>query len=84
MWVYKSLHFDSLSAVNGLKKYHTDLKSKGYMSSYLSSTEISDSSLEGYFVLGDLYSWENLSISPILKSITDNSEEMKMQLFDKI
>jgi outer membrane protein assembly factor BamA len=74
---YDSVHLDSLSLFNEIEKNHTVFKAKGYLSSYYKTIKLSDSSFSCNYILGELYSWKNLIVSPLIMKINANSEEFR-------
>jgi hypothetical protein len=78
---YDSVHLDSLSVFNEIERNHTIFKSKGYISSYYKTVKLSDSSFSSSFILGELYSWKYLTISPLIEQITSDSEKFRSYPF---
>ena len=74
---YDSVHLDSLGVFNEIKKNHTVFKAKGYLSSYYKTIKLSDSSFSCNYILGELYSWKNLTVSPLIMKINANYEEFR-------
>ena len=80
---YDSAHLDSLSVFKEIKKQHTRFRSRGYISSYYKTIKLSDSSFNCSFILGELYSWKYLTISPLIFRIMSNYEKFYSHPFNE-
>jgi len=79
--LYNSIHLDSLSVYSEIERAHSFYRAKGYISSYSKTVNLSDSLYVCNFILGDLYKWENIKISPLINQISENSDKI---FFDPI
>ena len=80
---YDSIYFDSISVHQEIERFHTSLKSKGYISSFIKKTTVKDKQTICYFVIGELYSWDKLATSTLIQQISLGFENLESNSFNE-